>query len=136
MAISAASRVCCGVSTAHGPAIKVNVSGPIGTPRTSTVDICGWLIRLTSLYGADTRITSATPAMPSRFSPENASTSPTSPMIVRVTPLLTKASPPAASTRATTALTSSAEAPGCMTTTTGRGYVGRPGTSRTVRLSG
>ena len=33
-AICAAARVCSGVSTAHGPAITVSVSGPIGTPAT------------------------------------------------------------------------------------------------------
>ena len=118
LAISAASRVCCGVSTAHGPAISVKVSGPIGTPRTSTVDICGWWMRLTSLYGADTRITSATPGIARRFSSEKLSMSPTRPMIVRVTPRLTNASPPTDWTRATTPSISSAEAPGCMTTTT------------------
>ena len=51
-AICAASRVWLGVSTAQGPAMKVNVSGPIGTWRpvpTQTVDRSGWCCRLTSL---------------------------------------------------------------------------------------
>ena len=34
-AICAASSVCSGVSTAQGPAIRVNVSGPIGTRRSA-----------------------------------------------------------------------------------------------------
>jgi hypothetical protein len=33
-AIRADCRVCSGSSTVHGPAIRVNVSGPIGTPPT------------------------------------------------------------------------------------------------------
>ena len=41
------------LSTAHGPARKVNVSGPIGTwcpgGPTQTVERCGWCWRLTSL---------------------------------------------------------------------------------------
>ena len=52
-AMCAASSVCCGDSTAHGPAISVNVSGPTGTassPRpTHTVERSGWCWRLTSL---------------------------------------------------------------------------------------
>jgi hypothetical protein len=76
-------------------------------------------MRLTSLYGAETRITSATPGMARRFRPPNVSTSPTSPMMVRVTPRLTNASPPTDSTRAMTALTSSVSASGFITTTMG-----------------
>ncbi len=95
------------------------MSGPIGTPPTYTVVISGWWMRLTSLYGADTRITSATPGMARRFSPPNVSTSPTRPMMVRVTPRLTNASPPTDSTRAMTALMSSASASGFITTTMG-----------------
>ena len=41
--------VCSGVSTAQGPAISVNVSGPMGTPATLTVEVFGWFSRLTSL---------------------------------------------------------------------------------------
>src|SRR6476619_1154968 len=37
LAIRADSSVCAGVSTAHGPAMKVKVSGPIGTPPTRIV---------------------------------------------------------------------------------------------------
>ena len=37
-AIRAASRVCSADSTAHGPARKVNVSGPIGTRRPAGAD--------------------------------------------------------------------------------------------------
>ena len=51
-AIWAASRVWPAVSTAHGPAMKVKVSGPIGTWRpvpTHTVERSGWCWRLTSL---------------------------------------------------------------------------------------
>ena len=40
-AIRAAIRVCSGVSTAHGPAITVRVSGPIGTPPTWTTERFG-----------------------------------------------------------------------------------------------
>ncbi len=53
LAIRAASRVCSADSTAHGPAMKVNESGPIGTwlptGPTQTVDRSGWGWRLTSL---------------------------------------------------------------------------------------
>ena len=49
LAIRAAVRVCSGLSTAHGPAITVIVSGPMGTPPTSTTVRCGWCSRLTSL---------------------------------------------------------------------------------------
>ena len=49
----AASSVCDAVSTAHGPAMKVNVSGPIGTwwslGPTQMVERSGWCCRLTSL---------------------------------------------------------------------------------------
>ena len=52
-AISAASWVCCTLSTAQGPAISVTASGPIGTCRpgvpTHTVERSGWCCRLTSL---------------------------------------------------------------------------------------
>ena len=45
-AISAASIVCSADSTAHGPAMKVNVSGPIGTRwparPTQIVERSGW----------------------------------------------------------------------------------------------
>ena len=49
LAISTASSVCCGDSTAQGPAMNVKVSGPTGTPRTQTVLRSGWCWRLTSL---------------------------------------------------------------------------------------
>ena len=49
LAIRAAVRVCSGLSTAQGPAITVIVSGPMGTPPTSTTVRCGWCSRLTSL---------------------------------------------------------------------------------------
>ena len=49
LAISAASRVCAGDSTAQGPAMNVKVSGPIGTPPTHTVLRWAWCWRLTSL---------------------------------------------------------------------------------------
>ena len=52
-AIRAASAVCSFVSTAQGPAMKVNDSGPIGTcwpaGPTQTVERSGWCWRLTSL---------------------------------------------------------------------------------------
>ena len=52
-AMCAASSVCAAVSTAHGPAMNVNVSGPIGTwwpgGPTQTVERSGWCCRLTSL---------------------------------------------------------------------------------------
>ena len=48
-AMWAAAIVCSAVSTAHGPAIRVNVSAPIGTPPTLTVEVSGWFSRLTSL---------------------------------------------------------------------------------------
>ena len=41
LAIRAAVSVCSGVSTAHGPAITVSVSGPIGTPPTLITDRSG-----------------------------------------------------------------------------------------------
>ena len=93
----AASSVCSGVSTAHGPAARVKVSGPMGTRASPTkiVDISGWFWRLTSLYGEEMRITSLTPLMPRRSRVCSSSMSPTRPMIVRLTPRLTKASPPA-----------------------------------------
>jgi hypothetical protein len=55
LAIRAAAIVCSGVSTAHGPAIRVNVSGPMGTPPTVTVEVCGWFSRLTSLLSPHAR---------------------------------------------------------------------------------
>ena len=58
------SSVCSGVSTAHGPAIRVKVSGPIGTPPTRTVLRLVWLSADTSLYGAVIRLVSATPVRP------------------------------------------------------------------------
>src|SRR3954453_12179215 len=118
-AISAASRVCSALSTAHGPAIKVKVSGPMGTPPTVIVDLSGWFSRLTSLYGVDTRTTLVTPGIARRLRVWNCSMSPTRPTIVRVTPRLTKAEPPASSTRDTIAATSSEEASGLITTTIG-----------------
>jgi hypothetical protein len=51
-AISAASSICSRLSTAHGPAMNVKVSGPIGTCRpepTHTVERSAWCWRLTSL---------------------------------------------------------------------------------------
>ena len=52
-AMCAAAAVCSAVSTAHGPAMNVNVSGPIGTRwsdgPTQTVERSGWCWRLTSL---------------------------------------------------------------------------------------
>ena len=58
-ACSAAASVCSADSTAHGPAISVNVSGPTGTPPTEIVLVRTWFSRLTSLYGAVIRTTSA-----------------------------------------------------------------------------
>ena len=63
-AIRAAARVCSGVSTAHGPAITVSVSGPIGTPATRMTERSRRCSRLTSLYGTEIRTTSATPRQP------------------------------------------------------------------------
>ena len=67
-AISAAAIVCSAVSTAHGPAMTVSVSGPIGTPPTLMTERSRWCSRLTSLYGEEIRTTSLTPGMPRRFS--------------------------------------------------------------------
>ncbi len=117
-AIRAAARVCSGVSTAHGPAISVSESGPIGTPRTCTTDRSGWCSRLTSLKPVEMRVTLPTPRMADRLSVANASTSPTRPMMTRLTPRLTNACPPAASTRSTTASTSDGCASGAITMTT------------------
>ena len=116
---AAASSVCSGVSTAHGPAMSVNVSGPIGTrvSPTYTVDLSAWCWRETSLYGVEMRTTSATPGSARRLRPWKRSTSPTRPMIVRVTPRLTNASPPASVTRTMTASISASVAPGLMTMT-------------------
>jgi len=58
LAIRAAARVCSAVSTAQGPAIRVNVSGPIGTPPTRTVVRRAWFCADTSLYGAVMRMVS------------------------------------------------------------------------------
>ena len=106
LAISAASSVCWAVSTAHGPAMKVKVSGPIGTwwsgRPTQTVDRSEWCCRLTSLNGSEIRCTSATPGMLRRLRPWKDSMSPTRPMIVRTTPRLTNAWPPTPSTRSVT----------------------------------
>ncbi len=117
----AACAVWSALSTAHGPAMKVNVPGPIGTRcpsrPTQTTERSGWCSRLTSLYGTEIRCTSATPGIARSSSPLNASTSPTSPMIVRTTPRLTKAWPPAASTRSTTCRTSWSVALALITTT-------------------
>jgi hypothetical protein len=117
-AIRAAARVCSGVSTAHGPAITVSVSGPIGTPATRMTERSRRCSLLTSLYGTEMRTTSATPARPARFSvAANRSMSPLSPMIVRDSPRLTNASPPASRTTLTTWSTSDAEASAAITTT-------------------
>ena len=64
----AAASVCSAVSTAHGPAMTVSVSGPIGTPATLITERSRWCSRLTSLYGEVIRTTSLTPGMPRRFS--------------------------------------------------------------------
>ena len=116
-AISAAASVCSAVSTAHGPAMTVSVSGPIGTPATRITERSRWCSRLTSLYGAEIRTTSLTPGMPRRFSVSRWSTSPTRPTIVRDMPRLTKASPPAARTRSTTPSISVSPASAVITTT-------------------
>src|SRR5262249_47466564 len=116
-AISAAARVCSGVSTAHGPAIRVNVSGPIGTLRTVTVDVPGWCSRLTSLYGAVIRTTSCTPARVETSSDSSTSSVPTTPTIVRVTPRDTNAVPPAAWTWLTTSASSASPAVAAITMT-------------------
>ena len=68
LAIFAASSVCSGVSTAHGPAMTVSVSGPIGTPPTRITERSRRCSRLTSLYGTEMRTTSATPGSAARFS--------------------------------------------------------------------
>jgi hypothetical protein len=117
LAISAEASVCSAVSTAHGPAITVSVSGPIGTPATLITERSRRCSRLTSLYGAVIRTTSLTPGMPRRFSVSSWSMSPTRPTIVRETPRLTNASPPAPRTSSTTPLTSAAPASAAMTTT-------------------
>ena len=125
LAISAASRVCWADSTAHGPAMKVKVSGPIGTSwpgrPTWTVERSGWCWRLTSLKGSEIRWTSWTPGMLRRLRPWKDSMSPTRPMIVRTTPRLTKAWPPVSSTRSVTVAICSSVAPGAITTTMVRG---------------
>ena len=55
LAISAASRVCWAVSTAHGPAMKVKVSGPIATwlptGPTWTVERSGVVLAADQLVG-------------------------------------------------------------------------------------
>ena len=85
------SRVCSAVSTAQGPAMRVNVSGPIGTPPTRTVVRLAWFCAETSLYGAVMRMVSATPGSPSASIASSTSSDPTTPMIVRITPRLTNA---------------------------------------------
>src|SRR5437763_2748215 len=98
--------------------MRVNVSGPMSTPATLTVDVAGWFSRLTSLYGAEMRTTSMTPGNVWRFSDWNCSMSPTRPTIVRCTPRLTNAEPPAARTVSTTASSCSPVASDAMTMTT------------------
>src|SRR5215831_4546223 len=117
LAIRADARVCSAVSTAHGPAMSVNVSGPIGTPPTRTVVRRGWFCADTSLYGAVIRIVSVTPESPLTSSVSSTSSVPITPMIVRVTPRLTNALPPCASMCAVTVLISASVAPGAITTT-------------------
>ena len=117
LAISADASVCSGVSTAHGPAMTVSVSGPIGTPATLITERSWRCSRLTSLYGAVIRTTSLTPVMLRRFSASSWSMSPTRPTIVLETPRLTNASPPASRTRSTTPSTSVFSASAAMTTT-------------------
>ena len=134
-AIRAASSVCSGVSTAQGPAMRVKVSGPIGTPPTRMV-LCRaappvfWAD--TSLYGAVIRIVSATPGSPPASRVSRTSSVPTTPTIVRITPRLTNACPPWASMCETTSSMSEGEAPGAITMTIGRAYRG-PGHSTTGR---
>src|SRR5437762_2095980 len=113
----AAASVCSADSTAQGPAISVNVSGPIGTPPTVTVEVLGWCSRLTSLYGEVIRTTSATPGTPSTSTDSSTASPPTTPTIVRVTPRLTNALPPAVSTRRTTSARSASPACGAITIT-------------------
>ncbi len=117
LAISAAARVCSAVSTAHGPAISVNVSGPIGTLPTVTVEVAGWCSRLTSLYGAVIRTTSSTPGRVTTSSDSSTSSAPTTPTMVRVTPRDTNADPPAASTWLTTPARSASPAVAVITMT-------------------
>ena len=105
-AICAEASVCSAVSTAHGPAMKVNVSGPIGTPPTRTVERFEWFCADTSLYGAVMRIVSTTPGRPLTSTVSSTSSVPTTPTIVRVTPRLTNACPPWDSMCATTVSTS------------------------------
>ena len=123
LAISTASSVCCSDSTAQGPAMKVKVSGPIGTwwpaGPTQTVLRSAWCWRLTSLNGSEMRCTSATPGRVRRLRPWKESMSPTRPMIVRTSPLLTNAEPPTPSTFSTTCATSASVASGAITTTMG-----------------
>ncbi len=57
----AALRICCSLSTAHGPAITTTSRPPIGTPATSTTVSSCFTSRETSLYGAVTGMHSATP---------------------------------------------------------------------------
>ena len=131
-AICAACSVWSAVSTAQGPAIRVKVSGPIGTRAAPTCTVDGvWCSRETSLYGVDTRTTSMTPDSAMRFRPWNLSMSPTRPTTVRDSPRLTNASPPAPSTRSTTCATSDSVASAVMTTTMGapQARPGRPGRS-------
>ena len=64
LAIRAAASVCSGVSTAHGPAMRVKVSGPIGTPADRKTERLRWCSRLTSLYGEEIRTTSADAGQP------------------------------------------------------------------------
>src|SRR3954451_17299914 len=116
-AIRADSSVCSGVSTAHGPAMKVKVSGPIGTPPTRIVVRLSWFCAETSLYGAVMRIVSATPGSPSTWRVSRTSSVPTTPMIVRITPRLTKACPWCASMWVTMPSMSASVAPGAITMT-------------------
>ncbi len=115
-----------GDSTAHGPAMRVNVSGPIGTAwpavPTYTVVMSGWCSRDTSLYGArDAHDARRRPASRAGRASRRGRRHRPGRRSCGVTPRLTNASPPAPCTRATTASICSSVASGAITTTMGRG---------------
>ncbi len=86
MRYSAVRRIIASFSTEHGPAMIVNVPGPMTVPLTGIYVSASCISRLASLYGLVTRISSATPGSTSSVRGSMAPTLPVMPMAVRIAP--------------------------------------------------
>ena len=99
----AAARICCSLSTAHGPAITTSSRPPIGTPATSTTVSSCFTSRETSLYGAVTGMHSATPFIKRKCPGSMGPLLPVMPMAVRPAPSIACGVNPSSRTRASMA---------------------------------